>query len=173
MALIPLSQGLTAVVDDEDFNRVSQYKWSAYKSGNNFYALSEKQGKLHRFILDLTSNDPEIDHIDGDGLNNRKSNLRLCTHQQNIANQKVRKGTLSCFKGVTWHKNINKWTAQIMFNYKNIYLGCHKDEERAAVYYDMAAVYLFGRFAKINFPERLEEYLKQREMLLGEEDSDA
>jgi hypothetical protein len=117
---------------------------------------SNKTIFLSRYILDY-SGVGEIDHIDGNPLNNQKENLRICTHQENTFNTKSRDGT-SMFKGV--YKQNHKWRAQITFNHKHIHLGYHKTEHLAAVHYDVAALYLFGEFAYLNFPERHDEYAR-------------
>ena len=91
----------------------------------------------------------EIDHINGNGLDYRKCNLRVCTHQQNLQNQRIQKG-VSKFKGVCWHKASQKWMAKIKHNYKTIYLGVFNNEIDAAKSYNKKAKELFGEFARLN-----------------------
>jgi hypothetical protein len=147
-----------ALVDEEDFERVNQYKWYANKVGLNWYAVRVAEDNssilLHRFILGLESGDSEVDHINGDGLDCRKANLRLCTHSQNMANREKPKTVrpTSQYKGVYYKVSERKWVAQIMINYKHKYLGSFKNEEDAARAYDTAAVEAWGEFARINFP---------------------
>jgi len=151
---IPLTQGKVALVDDEDYERVMQYKWSANKIGNTWYAISEepithKTILMHRLILSIKPYEL-CDHINGNGLDNRRHNLRLASRSQNAMNQIKTHGT-SIYKGVSWVKRDKKWRVQIMFNYKNIYIGDFKDEREAAIAYDEKALELFGGYAKLNF----------------------
>src|SRR5574343_1897382 len=142
-------------VDDEDYEYLSKYKWSIYKRGSTYYCVSSISGKhrqIHRFILEHHSNNLEnmvVDHINGNGLDNRKENLRICTIAQNIMNSSKRKGvTYSKFKGVTWDKMDKTWIAYIMFNRKRIHIGCFKSEIEAACAYNVAAIKYFGEFAR-------------------------
>src|SRR5260370_2756638 len=111
MKTIDLSQGLEAIVDDEDFERVSQFKWTALRGSRTWYARRNIQvnGKqtnqqLHRFILDLKPDAPEVDHRDGLGLNCRRDNLRLASRQQNNANRRKLSPSSSWYKGVSKQK---------------------------------------------------------------------
>jgi hypothetical protein len=96
--------------------------------------------------------DMHIDHIDGDKLNNKITNLRLCTHNQNQHNQGIRVNNKSGFKGVSWMKSTRKWQAQICFRSKVKHLGLFNNKIDAAKAYDMAAIDLHGEFAWLNFP---------------------
>ena len=161
MKKIPLTQGKFALVDDEDFERVSQFKWHAnrriYKKNNTqytFYAstIIYKNNKrlylrMHQFIMGV-QNGYEADHKDGNGLNNQKSNLRRATHSQNLANQKKSRGK-SKYKGVHQCER-GRWRACITYNNKNIKLGRFDTEIEAARAYNIKAEELFGEFACIN-----------------------
>lgn len=138
MREIPLGRsGMVAIVDDEDYNLVSQWKWYAAKEDNTAYAIRRvRVGKgrdtvwMHRLI----NNTPDglvTDHINGNGLDNRKCNLRQATHQQNMVNNKRWKGNSSGHRGISWHKGNKKWYAQITVNYKNLYIGSFKKLEDA------------------------------------------
>lgn len=161
MKRIKLTQGKVALVDDEDYEWLNQWKWYASEGRNTFYAFRTGQvcGKntaiqMHREILGLTLYDGKhTDHIDHNGLNNLKSNLRICTTQQNHYNQNPRKGT-SRFKGVCWRKKLKKWSAQIQYKNRQTFLGYFLKEINAALAYDAKARELFGEFAKPNFRER-------------------
>jgi hypothetical protein len=163
MKEIPLSQGYVAVVDDEDYELVSRFKWSALvnrrKDGTikHVYAVrtdkSNKMVLLHRFLLGLPPGQvPIVDHHDRDGLNNQKGNLRRCGLSHNAGNaQKHTDGITSKFKGVYWNKRAHKWQAQIQKSNHREYLGVFHSEVRAAQAYDAAARRLFGEFALTNF----------------------
>ena len=165
--LIPLTQGKFAIVDAEDYPRLSRYKWYACKKRHIFYACRRKGNKIvsmHREII----NAPEellVDHIDRDGLNNRKSNLRLCTIAQNNRNSSPHRNAASKYKGVSWTKCCRKWRARIRPNRRTIYLGLFDDEIEAARTYDRKAEQLFGQFAYLNFPQ-LAEFRKFLKILL-------
>lgn len=157
MKEVELSQGKVALVDDEDFERVSQFKWYAHRSAPRskilWYAVRSLHPgtmRLHTFIL---PGHPMIDHRDNDGLNCQKSNLRPATVSFNNANRRKHKKSSSKFKGVTWYKAIQKWQVAIGINGKRQHLGYFFDETEAACAYDTAAKKLFGEFARLNFPE--------------------
>lgn len=160
---IPLTQGKVALVDAEDFQRVSQFKWHAFKNqSGKWYARStslvRKIGKslwMHRLILNI-GDEHKVDHRDGDGLNNQRTNLRAATSAQNSYNMALRPTSLSGYKGVsrynTRHRYTGEWVASIKHNGKRLYLGKFKDPKDAALAYDAKAKELFGEFAWLNFP---------------------
>ncbi len=159
MKTVPLTQDKVALVDDEDFLRVSQYKWYAIKMSHLFYAhtnVRKADGKttiLSMHVL-LLPDAKRVDHQDGNGLNNQRHNLRSATHSQNMANRRKHKnGTSSLFKGVHWHKAAKKFTAQICVNHKRHHLGLFTSETDAAMAYDVAALHHFGAFARLNLPD--------------------
>ena len=155
---IPLTQGLYALVDGEDYNRLNQWKWYANKIGNTYYAMRSQWLKTKKYYLFILMHqqivggkkEKEIDHINHNGLDNRRFNLRFCSHTQNLQNSISKKGT-SKYKGVSWHTKRKHWVARICINGKHIYLGSSKGEERAAALYDQAAQKHFGEFAYLNF----------------------
>ena len=160
MKEIPLTKGLFALVDDEDFEELSKYKWSATKIGNTFYALrcsnwdyETKKSTfvyMHRQILGLTDRNIFTDHEDRNGLNNQRNNIRIATRSQNLSNVRSGKGSTSKYLGVSFMKRDSVWVAQISKNRKFIWLGRHKTEEEAALAYNKAAKELHGEFANLN-----------------------
>lgn len=159
MKTIPLTQGKTAMVDDADYEELSKYPWHALYNSFNFYAVRHTRvdGKrlylyMHRHILCLPFGDPrEGDHRDGDGLNNQRYNLRVCTKQQNIRNQRLRKGPKSSqFKGVSWHTEHQRWASYLYVNGRQLRLGYFSSETDAALAYNVAALTYHGEFARLN-----------------------
>ena len=154
--LIPLTKGLFAIVDKEDYEKLAAYKWHASESRNNFYAQRSCKGKtikMHREIINV----PEgfvCDHINHNTLDNRKCNLRICTARQNALNQKPSDKGTSIYKGVSWHKGHKKWQAKIDYHKHWIHIGYFDYELDAAVSYDDMAIELFGQFACLNFHYR-------------------
>lgn len=157
MKEIKLSQGKAALVDDEDFEYLNQWQWYAHNHKHTFYARrhqlkiegDKKIIYLHRFIMNATDKS-EIDHIDHNGLNCQKSNLRFCTRSKNQMNRSLSPNHSSKYKGVTWFKRDNKWRAYIKIG-RQIHLGYFDNEIDAAKEYDKKAIELFGEFANINF----------------------
>ncbi len=155
---IRLTQRQVAIIDAEDASRVLRHKWCAVKTRRRYYAVTRirrdngtrRTMLLHRFILQLPPETPEVDHRDGDGLNNRRSNLRLATRSQNNQNSGIPSRNASGFKGVSWQKSRCKWRAQIGFNGYRKHLGLFETKEEAAAAYDKAACELFGEFARPN-----------------------
>ncbi len=159
MKRIPLSKGMFALVDDEDYERLAKYYWCARKGRNTFYAdrSVKLNGKwttisMHREIFGLPKN-KQIDHADHNGLNNQKYNLRICTPAQNQQNRLPYKGFSSRYKGVGWAKDDKKWRSYIYPNYKFVSLGYFDSEIEAANAYDAKAKELFGEFARLNNAE--------------------
>lgn len=157
MKTISLTQGKVALVDDADYEAVSQFKWYAHKVDRNFYAarrIWKFEGKrvfqyLHHFLMPGVE---RVDHRDGNSLNDQMENLRPATHQQNLRGfQQKRLGTTSRYRGVYRHSRLEKWAAQIKVDKKMLYLGVFDIEEDAARAYDVAARKYFGEFASLNF----------------------
>lgn len=127
MKQIPLTKNMVAIVDDEDFARVSQFSWHAVKGGRTYYATAHIPGKsrqipMHRMILG-TPDGMVTDHINGNGLDNRRANLRACTHQENMLNQRKRITNTSGYPGISWDKKRKKWYTSISISGKNINFG--------------------------------------------------
>jgi len=152
--LIPLTQDKFAIVDAQDYEWLSKYKWYALKDKRTYYAArssNRKTLRMHREIMRAPKH-LLVDHRDHNGLNNRRSNLRICTLAENIRNRRSNRGSTSKYKGVTWFKARNLFQASITFNGRRIHLGYFKSEIDAAKAYDKKAKELFGEFAYLNFP---------------------
>lgn len=156
---IPLTRGAFAEIDDEDYELVSKYKWQLKKDEWNSYATANtpkngdgKRGhiSMHRLIMGFP--DCKVDHWDGNGLNNKKCNLRLASDSQNTWNQRVRNIEKSSdFKGVKKDQQKNGWACKICVNGKEVSIQGFATQEDAAKAYDAMARYYFGEFAKTNF----------------------
>jgi hypothetical protein len=164
MKEIILSNNMLAFVDDEDFDYLNQFKWQikSCRNGNHIYAQRTfYKGNIRTritmhteiFVIHNIKILYGIDHIDGNGLNNQKSNLRLTTASQNQANAKLRYSNISGFKGVSWNKFHKKWFVQIQYQKESIFLGLYDNLIEAALIYDNAAKRLFKDHARLNFPE--------------------
>jgi hypothetical protein len=157
--VIPLTQGKFATIDAEDAERVLAHKWHAARRGSKWYALSNAPRKgggkpamllMHRLILN-TPRGLCTDHIDGNGLNNRRANLRVATHWQNQANSGMQPNNTSGFIGVVWDGRRKKWFAQIRAGNRKRWLGYFECAEDAARARDEAARQLHGSFVVTNF----------------------
>lgn len=148
MKRIKLTQNKYTIIDDEDFKELSKHNW--FHSHN--YAgrrVGLKNDYMHRILINAPKN-KSVDHINGNGLDNRKENLRLCTHQQNTRNRKPNLNTFSGFKGVSWHNRDKLWRARITLNSKEITIGYSKIKEKAIEMYNKAALKYHGEFARLN-----------------------
>lgn len=157
MKEIKLTQGQIALVDDEDYDYLMQWKWYASEFSNTFYAVrsAHKFGEntrckriyMHRTIMGAPQK-LEVDHIDHNGLNNQKNNLRLCSHMDNQRNKMS--WSKSGYSGVHYKKDHKKYIAYICVDHKNIFLGHTETPEMAALLYNIAAIKYFGEFANLN-----------------------
>jgi len=158
MKTIKLTRDKWAIVDDEDYESLNQYKWHAICVGGIYYAARKAKvdGRwtsilMHRQITGAKKGE-SVDHIDHNGLNNRKScNLRICTHQQNLFNQRPQKNRTSDLRGVNLYKPTNKYRARARLNDKDYHLGYFENEKEAGLAYDAFAKEHFGEFAYLNF----------------------
>jgi len=163
---IPLTRGKVTWVDAADYAALAQFKWHAQPAGNNsggFYASrsvylggpGHETEWMHRVVLRLGRTDALlVDHVNGDGLDNRRANLRIATHGQNMRNVKMRADNRSGFRGV--HRRHHRWESVITVSGKHVLLGRFDDASEVARSYDHAAREHFGEFARLNFPGPLE-----------------
>lgn len=162
---IALNKGFVTVVDEEDYDALVGFTWRLEFDGHNFYARRSirANGKvrhffMHRQILDLGLRIPLVDHIDGNGLNNRRMNLRTSDYAQNARNRKLGATNTSGFKGVQANRDCKRtgkpWLAAAKFEGIRHWMGPFETAEEAATAYDVKASELFGEFARLNFPDR-------------------
>ncbi len=153
---IPLTRGKFAIIDDVDFVLISKHKWQAFRSFDKYYATAKlpKGSKPSSIIMSrlIIRGFAQVDHIDGNPLNNRRNNLRGCTHKQNQKNKRLSYKNTSGYKGISWNKTLKKWTFRIMSDGISTNLGNFMDIIDAALAYDEAAVRLHGSFCNLNFP---------------------
>lgn len=157
---IPLTMGKVALVDDDVFDQQGIFKWHAKKGRKGtFYAgrwVGPRSAKqlllLHREIMQAPP-DKQVDHIDRNGLNCQRYNMRLATHQQNMCNRGAQVNNVSGYKGAHWIPDRNKWMSNISVNGRSIFLGHFADKLQSARAYDAAARFYFGEFAILNFPD--------------------
>lgn len=150
---------LWAIIDVEDLKKVRSHQWNPLVRKRATYAYAKvaaPDGRrvtlyLHRFLMEAGPG-TEIDHVDHDGLNNRRSNLRFATRGGNLGNTRKLRGGTSQYKGVCWVISRRRWKAAIQVNGRTIHLGRYATELEAALAYDAAALAAWGEFACLNFP---------------------
>lgn len=151
---------ITTIIDDEDLEKISNHNWWANTNGRGIRVETDlfieeqtvwgrKRISMSRYILNLKSRKFVIDHINGNPLDNRKSNLRVCSHKNNIRNRKIlNKNNSSGIRGVSWDKTRNRWVAQLMFNKKHIYLGRFENKEDAKMSVVKGLKKYFGKYGE-------------------------
>lgn len=151
---ILITKGQKALVDDELFDELMKFHWHTSKGNGGFYAarrIGSRIAFMHKLVINMDIKGVEVDHINGNTLDNRRSNLRPATRQENARNGKKHGSGSSQYKGVTWDANRHKWRAQIRVVPGNTkYLGRYDDEKEAALAYNQAAQYYFREFARLN-----------------------
>lgn len=157
---VPLKNGLYAIIDEDDYKFISYFRWSIRECPHTTYAFCNIRDQdmkwttcsMHRFIM----SSPKgliIDHINHDGLDNRKDNLRICSAAENVRNSRGKRIRKHKYKGIRWNKGSNKWESKIVFNRKEIYLGGFDSPELAAKAYNSGATKYHGEFACLNIIE--------------------
>lgn len=163
MREIELTQGKVALIDDADYDLIKDIEWSAHREKHRWYAIGRYLGKaikMHRMIMGVTDPNIKVDHHNGDGLYNMRSNLRVSTNSQNTSNGRPRMGFTSKYKGVHWDRFNNKWRVQVESKEHGVKrLGRFKNEVHAALEYNAEAVKIHGEFARLNLID---------EMVIGE-----
>ena len=162
IVIISLTQGQETIIDLADWDLVKDYRWYAHWEDNTFYVLTnvysaytvQQKIRLHRLLL-AAPKGVLVDHVDRNGLNNRRNNIRLVTSLENRCHSVGQKGSRSAYKGVTWNKQSRKWQSGIMLHGQSRHLGLFNDELDAAEAYDEAAIELFGEYALLNFPNSI------------------
>ena len=159
VAYVALTKGYEAIISSADAHLVERHNWVVViKKCNKIYAYRSigPRGKqrtiyMHRVIMNAPDG-YEVDHVNGDGLDNRRQNMRLVTHQQNLCNQLISSKNRSGFRGVSWDKNMKTWRAQITVHYKMKFLGLFESAESAHAAYVEASKMLHGQYG--SFPYR-------------------
>jgi hypothetical protein len=159
MKYLELTQNKYAIVDDEDFEYLNQWKWQWNNANRSKFGYAHRterikgtkmklHHKMHRLVMNAERGQI-IDHVNGNTLDNRKENLRFCTLSQNNQNQAISSRNRSGYKGVSWHKATSRWRVTINTD-KQISLGYYSDIREAARIYNKAAKKYFGEFAHLN-----------------------
>jgi len=157
MREILLTKGKVAIVDDEDFEEVNKHKWYCMPHRNTFYACRHGGNysiinMSHQIMGNVDGK--VIDHINRNGLDNRRCNLRFCSVSENCRNKKLNSNNTSGFRGVHWDLKCKKWVVQVQSNYTVVYRALFDDKVEAAMDYDRKARELFGDFVVLNFPSK-------------------
>ena len=159
---IPLTKGFIALVDDEDYHWLVRFRWhvggltTGHPVARTYIGKSPDAKTTYADMHRLIMGEPDglqVDHRNGDSLDNRRDNLRLATPRQNMANSKVRANNKSGYRGVSWSMKDRRWSAFTKDGDKNVYLGAFKNPKDAAKVYDDAQRRIHGEFACLNFPK--------------------
>jgi len=176
---IQLTKGKFAKVDQRDYERFREMRCFATLCGAIYYAackINSKNFLMHRLIMEPPKG-MVVDHINGDGLDNRRANLRICTKKQNNYNRRIQGRGASKYKGVSWKNRDKRWRATLYYEKKQIFLGCFETEIEAAKAYDRAAVKYYKEYARVNFPAKKDngilKFIKELRNLPGRNNNDS
>ena len=154
MKRIPLTQEKFTLVDDEDYEEIKKYKWWLVSAGYAGRKIGNRKNRkplyLHRYILKAPKG-TVVDHLNGNKLDNQKSNIRICTQSHNLQNKKITKNSTSKYRGVSWSEYHKKWHSRICFKQKKTHVGYFDNEKIAAAEYDRVALKIYGENAYFNF----------------------
>lgn len=155
MKEIILTQGKFALVDNNDFEFLTKWKWCYHGGyavrGKNLGNHKTEMVYMHRIIMNIGDGDMKIDHKNHNGIDNQRINLRICSKKENAQNVLVHRDNKSGYKGVSWHKRKKRWTSSIRVDGKLLNLGYFSTSKEAAVVYDQNALLYFGEYANLNF----------------------
>jgi hypothetical protein len=163
IVILRLTQGQQTIIDRDDYEKIMDYPWTAAycKETKSYRAISRdlsgKVVRMHRVLLNVNDNKLYVDHIKHDTLDNRKCNLRICTHAENNMNRSIQHNNTSGYKGVCFNKRASKYQVSIWVKNNINYLGLFENKIDAAKAYDDAAIKYYGEFAKLNFPKENSE----------------
>ncbi len=154
MKIILTKKGQEIIVDKEDFDLLNSHKWCIQSMGYAIRRLGKNEGKgmilMHRAIIGDIPKGMQVDHINRNKLDNRRSNLRIVTNAQNSRNRTISGNNLSGFRGVYWSKLGSKWEVRIKYNYQSYFLGLFDSKLEASKVYDREATRLFKQYAVLN-----------------------
>ena len=150
MRVISTTKGMSVTVDDDQYDWLNQWKWTHHSRGYAYRVVNKKTVLMHRLITDARSGEL-VDHIDLDKSNNQRSNLRLCTFSDNMCNRVKPITSTNEYKGISYKRELEKWTARIHKDGKEYHLGVFSTAMDAAIAYDKAAIEMHGSFARTNF----------------------
>lgn len=156
-----LDDGYRFIIDKEDFEKIRNIKWYLSNQGNSYYLIDNKGKKLHAYLLKVPKKF-EVDHINMNTFDNRKSNLRICTHQQNQMNQDLQKNNTSGVVGVSYYAPRKKYRARIKVCRKDIHLGYYDSFVEAVKARNIGMLCMFGQYGRYNDVGNVDEWIKQK-----------
>lgn len=160
-------QPVLVLIDDEDFEDLSRHSWHVMSTGYVRATIDGRHVTIHRYLMKPPSTKVYVDHVNGDPLDNRKSNLRLVSPRENTWNAKGQSQSLSRFRGVSFQKSTNSWLAILTCDGVRHYIGKFYTEEDAALAYDVVARSLYGEYVRPNFPDVTKPVMPEKADVYG------